>query len=221
MKLACDAFVQALAQELQIAEEGAAAEGEAGHHFLRALAHGVAAGDELLILSGEFLQAGVEEAEAFVEAGFDVAALAGEEVHDVLAEEQWGARGLLAVFLYLEIGEAVGPGEEGASGVVLGEFAIEGETCFLQDVAGICLARDEAEDVTKQWLLMLGEQQDEGFGGGGRVWHGCSVFPVGGGAVPKYLADAYSAVQSEGLNERAKTEVAATLSHLDFGLCQP
>jgi len=24
-----------------------------------------------------------------------------------------------------------------------------------------------------------------------------------------------------GLHERAKTEVAATLSHLDFGLCQP
>ena len=169
MKLVCDALVQALAQEFQIAEEGAAAEGEAGHHFFGALAHGVAAGDEFLILCGEFLQAGVEQAEAFVEARFDVGALAGEEVHDVFAEEQWGACGLLAMLLHLEVGEAVGPGEEGARGVVLGEFAIESETRFLQDIAGICLARDEAEDVTKQRLLMLGEQEDEGFVGGGRV----------------------------------------------------
>ena len=158
MKLARDAFMQTLAEEFQIAEEGAAAEGEAAHHFLGALALGIAAGDEFLILRGEFLQAGIEEAEAFVEAGFDVAALAGEEIHYVFTEEQGRACGLLAVLLHLEVGEAVGPGEEGSGGVVFDEFAIEGETCFLQNVAGICLARDEAEDVTKQRLLMLGEQ---------------------------------------------------------------
>jgi len=169
LKLVCDALVQALAQEFQIAEEGSAAEGEAAHHFFGALAHGVAAGDEFLIMRGEFLQAGVEQAEAFVEPGFDVAALAGEEVHDVFAEEQRGACGFLAMLLHLEVGEAVGPGEEGACGVVFGEFAIEGETRFLQDVAGIGFARHKAENVTKQRLLMLGEQEDEGFGGGGRV----------------------------------------------------
>lgn len=188
--MAGDAFVEALAQEFQIAEEGAAAEGVAGHHFLHALAQGVAAGDEFLILRGEFLQAGIEQAQAFIEAGFDVGALAGEEVHDVLAKKKRRACGFFAVLLHLEVGEAVGPGEEGAGGVVFGEFAIEGETCFLQDVACIRLAWDEGEDVTKQRLLMLREQEDEGLGGCWRVWHWHSVFPVGRRRVPKLYQNA-------------------------------
>jgi hypothetical protein len=59
LKLVGDAVVELLAEQLEIAEKGASAEGEALHEFLRALPQAVAGGDEVFLWRRQFLQAGI------------------------------------------------------------------------------------------------------------------------------------------------------------------
>ena len=72
------------------------------------------------------------------------------------------------MLLHLQIGKSISPRQKRSRRIIRIELPIQGQTRLLQNISRIRLASHETEDVTKQRLLMLGQQQDKLFG----AWDG-------------------------------------------------
>ena len=153
-----------LAKQLQPAEKGSTAQMKPVHQRLGALTPRVTADDEFFLWRRKFLQADVQPPQSPVEMIRHMFTLAGKQVEHVRAEEQGCARRLLAMLLDLQVSESERPRQERTGGVELLPFAIKSQAGLLLDVPGILLDRYQSIDITKDGLLVLGEQEDQVFG---------------------------------------------------------
>ena len=161
MQAAVDAVVEGAADAVEIAEESAAAGSEALDELFDGAARGVALVDQLSIGGRQVAEADFQSLQARVELLIVVLPIASEEGDQVFAHVPAAADAPFALLEHFEIGKAVGPGEKRLGGVIVGELAIQGDGCFLQGIAGVLLMGEEAENVTKQVLLMTNQQAHE------------------------------------------------------------
>jgi hypothetical protein len=68
------------------------------------------------------------------------------------------------MLLDLQVSESERPRQKRTGGIELLPFAIKSQAGLLLDVPGIRLDRYQAIDITKDGLLVLGEQEDQVFG---------------------------------------------------------
>ena len=87
-----------------------------------------------------------------------------EEFDDVFGKAQRGALRFLPLFQHLQVGEAIGPRQEGSPGIVICKLPGDREAGFLKDITGIRLIRKQREDVAEKRRLMLREKRDQQLG---------------------------------------------------------
>ena len=118
------------------------------------------------------------------------------QIHDILAEQELRACLFLAMLLHFQVSESISPGQKRPRRIILVESPIQRQTCLLQNIPRIRLASHQAENVTKERLLMLGQQQHKLFGGWGRLrTHSCITVESAPSASFSERAEGITAVQ--------------------------